>query len=204
MKRIRFTILKFFFLSILIFANCKFPGLSDNFLQTISSLQFINNRSGNLNLRVQVQNLLGSGLTLSNNGEELSIPSNGIYTFNNRFRNGDTYDVTISKQPSSPPQSCSVTGGRGSFLQSDVNLIQVECGVALASISGTATGLSGTGLQLSYTGSGAPTVYAISSTSFALPAQSPNSHYTISISSQPTSPWQTCTITSPLRVQFQL
>lgn len=198
MKRIRFTILKFFFLSILIFANCKFPGLSDNFLQTISSLQFINNRSGNLNLRVQVQNLLGSGLTLSNNGEELSIPSNGIYTFNNRFRNGDTYDVTISKQPSSPPQSCSVTGGRGSFLQSDVNLIQVECGVALATISGTATGLSGTGLQLSYTGSGAPTVYAISSTSFALPAQSPNSPYTISISSQPTSPWQTCTITSPL------
>jgi hypothetical protein len=184
-------------LIILTFSHCKLPRLSESILQDITFFQYFTNRNANYSVRVQVSNLIGTGLELSNDGENLPIPSNGKYSFTKKFKSSQTYNVSVSNQPTNPLQNCIVTGGTGTIIQGDINTIQVDCGNALSPISGTTTGLLGTGLQLSYTGPAGTNIHAINGTSFAFPGQEPNSSYTIALTSQPTNPWQTCSITSP-------
>jgi len=66
---------------------------------------------------------LGSGLTLSNNGTPLAITSNGTFAFTNQPAG---YSISVSTQPTMPPQNCSVTNGTGTA-SSDVTNIQVDC-----------------------------------------------------------------------------
>lgn len=76
----------------------------------------------------QVSGLSGSGLVLQiNGGETLPITGNGGFEFPTPLAEGETYDVTVSSQPTQPSQECSMTNGQGTIGTADVTDIQVEC-----------------------------------------------------------------------------
>ncbi|MGA7793893.1 MAG: kelch repeat-containing protein [Candidatus Acidiferrales bacterium] len=77
-----------------------------------------------------VVNLSGAGNSLvlqDNGGNNLSVTANGSFTFTTAVASGGAYAVTVSTQPSSPAQSCSVANGTGSA-SANVTNIAVNCG----------------------------------------------------------------------------
>jgi N-acetylneuraminic acid mutarotase len=74
-----------------------------------------------------VSGLSGTGLVLQNNGgDNLSVSTNGSFTFATPINAGSTYNVTILTQPSNPTQTCAVTGGSGTA-NANVTSVQVTC-----------------------------------------------------------------------------
>jgi len=56
----------------------------------------------------------GNSVTLQNNlSDDLTIISDGAFTFNTPIADGDSFAVTVFIQPSTPIKTCSVTGGNG-------------------------------------------------------------------------------------------
>ena len=79
-------------------------------------------------LFVTVTGLVGSGLTLQNNGRgDLAIDSNGSYTLATEVADGESYDVTVATQPSSPDQLCNVYYHSGTVDGADVTDIEIKC-----------------------------------------------------------------------------
>jgi hypothetical protein len=76
--------------------------------------------------------LEGSGLAIQNNGSDtLQIPSNGPFQFSSTINFGQTYDVTVSAQPTAPAQRCTVTNPTGAPQEYVTNVL-VSCGSAAA------------------------------------------------------------------------
>jgi len=71
----------------------------------------------------------GDSLTLQDNGgDDLDLTANGPFTFATPLASGATYDVTISRGPTSPTTpSCVVTNGQGTVGSMDVTGVQVVC-----------------------------------------------------------------------------
>src|SRR5882762_8831755 len=84
-----------------------------------------------------VSGLTGSGLVLRNNGgNDLAIGGNGAFTFTTPILSGATYAVTVSTQPTSPAQTCSVTSGSGTVGAGNVTNVGVVCvGFTIGSLS---------------------------------------------------------------------
>ncbi|MDH3672701.1 MAG: YCF48-related protein [Gammaproteobacteria bacterium] len=75
-----------------------------------------------------VAGLAGSGLVLQNNGgDDLAISGNGAFLFATPLADGDTYNVTVLSQPTSPAQTCSVTNGSGRSSGANVTNVSVNC-----------------------------------------------------------------------------
>jgi 6-phosphogluconolactonase (cycloisomerase 2 family) len=78
-----------------------------------------------------VTGLNGSGLTLAlNGGGNLAISGNGAFTFAGGLASGASYSVTVTTQPSTPRQVCTVSGGTGTVAAANVTSISVTCAVA--------------------------------------------------------------------------
>ncbi|MEL6868317.1 MAG: hypothetical protein AAFO81_00825 [Pseudomonadota bacterium] len=74
----------------------------------------------------------GSGLTLQNNGaDSLAIAADGNFTFATEINSGASYDVTVTTQPVSPTQTCTVANGSGTAT-ADVTNVTVTCTTASA------------------------------------------------------------------------
>jgi subtilisin-like proprotein convertase family protein/subtilisin family serine protease len=82
-----------------------------------------------------VSALRGSGLVLQNGGNNLPIGGNGAFTFPTPILSGTLYTVTVSTQPVSPAQSCTVTSGSGTVGASNVTNVVVNCGFTIGSLS---------------------------------------------------------------------
>lgn len=77
-----------------------------------------------------VSGLVGSGLILSLNGTaNLPVAANGSFTFPAGFTSGTAYSVTVSAQPSSPAQTCTLANASGSIGASNVTNVLVSCAV---------------------------------------------------------------------------
>jgi hypothetical protein len=77
---------------------------------------------------VTVAGLVGSGLTLQNNGgDELPIDSDGSYTLAADVSDGETYNVTVATQPSLPDQFCNVYYHSGTINGADATDIDIQC-----------------------------------------------------------------------------
>lgn len=95
-----------------------------------------------------VSGLAGSGLTLqATSGNAVTVTANGRFEFPNAVRLGTTYNVVVQTQPGNPWQTCVVTGGTGT-VQGNVENVQVVCTTNSFNITGTVTGLNGSGLVL--------------------------------------------------------
>lgn len=92
------------------------------------------------NVNVNVTGLSGAGLILQNNGgDDLSILSNGNFSFSIQLEDNSAYAITVLSQPFD--QQCSVRNGRGLVAAADVNNISVACRT-LYSLGGNISGLS--------------------------------------------------------------
>ena len=70
----------------------------------------------------------GAGLELQDNGgDTLMVNADGAFTFATALEPGTAYDVTVSKQPSAPAQTCVVMSASG-IATANVTNITVDCG----------------------------------------------------------------------------
>ena len=90
----------------------------------------------------------GSGVVLQNNGgDNVSVQSDGGFTFPTKIPSGAQFSVTVAQQPANPAQTCSVQNGSGPIVDGDVNVV-ITCALRQFTLGGTVTGLRRSGLKL--------------------------------------------------------
>ena len=89
-----------------------------------------------------VSGLSGTVVLQDNGGDNLSVSSNGGFTFVTKLATGAAYNVTIKTNPTG--QTCSVSGGSGTVGSANVTSVAVTCTTNTYSVGGSVSGLSGT------------------------------------------------------------
>ncbi|HXM99048.1 MAG TPA: kelch repeat-containing protein [Candidatus Dormibacteraeota bacterium] len=140
-----------------------------------------------------VTGLSGTGLTLTNGTDTLTITGNSAFAFKKTVASGGTYNVTVSQSPTSPNQTCTVSNGNGKATANVTN-VTVTCSTGTVAIGVTVAGLSGTGLVLQ-NGTDFLTITGTTTTNQFKVAVPFGQTYNVLVSAQPTSPAQTCTVT---------
>ena len=72
-----------------------------------------------------VSGLSGTVVLQDNGGDDLSVSSNGAFTFATPLATGAAYNVTVKTNPSG--QTCSVSGGTGTVASANVTSVAVTC-----------------------------------------------------------------------------
>jgi 6-phosphogluconolactonase (cycloisomerase 2 family) len=143
-----------------------------------------------------VSGLIGSGLVLQDNGgNDLSVAASGSFVFSARVGSGSAYAVTVKTQPTNPPQTCVVANATGTVGSANVANVAITCTINTYGIGGSVGGLIGSGLVLQDNGGNDLAVAANGSFAFSAPVAS-GSAYAVTVKNQPTSPTQTCVISS--------
>ena len=107
------------------------------------------NNSNTYSIGGNVSGLIGSGLVLQLNGSEtITINSNGAFSFTTALSDLSSFDVSVSVQPISPSQNCSVSNGFGDVSGANITDVAITCITNSFTVSGSVTGLSGSGLEL--------------------------------------------------------
>jgi trimeric autotransporter adhesin len=144
-----------------------------------------------------VSGLLGSGLTLSNNGgDDLTITADGTFRFNKPVASGANYDVAVRTQPTNPTQACTVGSPSGSVGNGDVTTVVVSCSTSDFTVGGTIGNLAGQGLVLQNNG-GSDLILNSGASTFTFAPIASGSPYNVTVAAQPTGPAQSCTVTNP-------
>ena len=135
---------------------------------------------------------LNGELKLTNNGgDEISVTSDGSFTFPTALDDGSAYSVAITQTPAT--QTCSLTNGSGTLSGANVTNVEVTCAdVPTYSIGGAVTGLNGT-LVLRNNGGDDLSISADGSFTFATELLE-NDTYAVTILSEPAT--QTCTVSN--------
>lgn len=97
-----------------------------------------------------ISGLTGTVVLQNNGGDNLTLSSNGLFTFATALAMGSSYSVTVSSQPVG--QSCTVGSGSGIVASSNVTSVSVTCTTLDA--SGPTPGNSGTITTASITDQG--------------------------------------------------
>jgi N-acetylneuraminic acid mutarotase len=79
----------------------------------------------------------GSIVLQDNHGSNLTLTTNGTFTFTTPVADGSAYDVTVLTQPAG--QDCTVTGGSGTVGAGNVTTVTVICAGAWTWMSGATT-----------------------------------------------------------------
>src|SRR5512137_705173 len=137
----------------------------------------------------------GASLVLRNNGgNDLVVSGNGSFTFSMPMASGGAYAVTVSHQPSSPSQTCTVANGMGMMGSGNMTNVAVTCVTNSYTVGGTVVGMQGAGLVLAIPGqSNLPVASSATTFAFPMPMQS-GMPYAVTVASQPSSPAQVCTV----------
>ena len=69
--------------------------------------------------------LSGTVVLQDNGGDDLSVSSNGAFTFATPLATGAAYNVTVKTNPSG--QTCTVSGGAGTVASANVTSVAVTC-----------------------------------------------------------------------------
>ncbi len=141
-----------------------------------------------------VSGLSGTGLVLQDNGvDNLTIISNGAFTFATAIVTGNNYAVTVLTQPTNPAQTCAVTYGGSGTVTSNIGFVQITCTTNTFTLGGSVSGLSGAGLVLQNNGGNNLTVSANGNYTFST-ALARGSSYNVTILTQPVA--QKCAVTN--------
>jgi hypothetical protein len=143
-----------------------------------------------------VSGLSGSGLILQLNGDgDLSILSDGSFTFETALTSGSRYRVNVAQQPSNPTQVCTVAGRDGTIGTTNVTNVRVTCAASAFAIGGTVIGLQGSGLVLQNNGTDDLRVGA--NGTFVFPSGlASGATYNVTVLTPPSNPNQACTVTN--------
>jgi 6-phosphogluconolactonase (cycloisomerase 2 family) len=131
-----------------------------------------------------ITGLSGSGLALQTNGTNIPISGSA---FSVVLASGTPYSVTVTAQPSTPTQNCVVGNGTGTITNAPISNVTVVCTTRTFTVSGTISGLAGTGLVLQTSGTNVP----ITGSAFSVTLAS-GTAYNIRATTQPSSPTQNC------------
>jgi 6-phosphogluconolactonase (cycloisomerase 2 family) len=136
-----------------------------------------------------IAGLVGTGLVLQTNGVTIPISGN---TFSVSLPSGTAYNILVTTQPSGPLQNCTVANGSGTVTSANIGGVAVTCTTTqFFTLSGSITGLAGTGLVLQSNGTNVP----ISGNTFSVSL--PNgASYNLIVASQPSNPTQTCVVSN--------
>lgn len=132
--------------------------------------------------------LAGSGLVILNNGSPVTVTNNA---FSISLASGSTYDFTVGTQPISPTQQCTIANGSGTVTSSNITNVAVSCSTLSYTVSGTISGLAGSGLVILNNGN----PVTVTNNAFSVSLAS-GSTYAFTVGTQPSSPTQQCTITN--------
>ncbi|MCC5865050.1 MAG: hypothetical protein JJU31_08045 [Wenzhouxiangella sp.] len=111
----------------------------------------------------------GNSLTLvESDGQSLILDANGAFVFPQLLADGSSYQVSVTQQPTSPAQVCSVVNGSGNIAGADVTNLSVEC-QADSTMPGTGPGGLGAGMAIINPNFGLEQAYAGSGAEFAGP-----------------------------------
>jgi len=150
--------------------------------------------TGSFSVGGTVSGLAGSGLVLRNNGaDDLSIASNGSFTFASELASGSAFAVTVATQPSRPSQTCTVADASGTIGGGDVRTVKISCATNSYTINGTVSGLQGSGLVLQNNGGDDVGVQTDGGFAFATKIPS-GSGYSVAVTTQPSGPAQSCSV----------
>jgi hypothetical protein len=141
-----------------------------------------------------VSGLSGTGLLLHlDNGDDFAVTANGSFEFPTALGDGSGYVASITTQPSTLSQTCSIVNPSGTVAGSDVGDIAVTCVTNTYHVGGVVSGLAGTGLVL-HLDNGDDVAVPVNG-SFAFPtALTDGSPYVVSVGTQPGNPGQTCSV----------
>ncbi len=141
-----------------------------------------------------ISGVAGTGLVLQNNsGDDLSVTSNGNFTFATNVSSNSAYNITVKTHPSNPWQTCTVSGGSGTVTNAAVTGVAVTCTTNRYTVGGSVSGLSGSGLALQNNGGDNLSISSTGSFTFTTPVAS-NGAYNVTVSTHPTGPSQTCAV----------
>jgi hypothetical protein len=144
-----------------------------------------------------ISGLVGTGLVLQDNGlDNLTVDANETkFTFATALDTGAAYKVTVLTQPSVPTQNCVVSSGSGTA-SANVTSVSIACTTVTYTVSGTISGLIGTGLVLQDNlGSNLPV--AANATTFIFgTGVGDGTSYDITVLTQPSTPVQNCVVSN--------
>lgn len=150
----------------------------------------------------KVMGLAGAGLVIKNNGGDATTLSPAAvdgaavdFTFSKAIASGEDFEVSVETQPSSPTQSCVVTGGKGTVVAGDVATVAINCTTNTYTVGGTVSGLKGTGLVLQNEDDDDLPVNATGTFAFLKQVAS-GKPYSVKVKTQPSAPEQICEVTS--------
>jgi hypothetical protein len=172
--------------------TCSVSGGTGTVVAGAVSSVVINCGTNAFTLGGTVSGLAGQGLVLQNGAATVAVNANGSFAFATPIASGSPYAVTVKTSPSNPTQTCSVSGGTGTMGGANVTSVQVACSTSAFPVGGAVSGLLGSGLVLEDNGADDLAIAANGAFAFAtsVPSGSP---YTVTVKTQPTKPWQTCT-----------
>lgn len=141
-----------------------------------------------------VRDLEGTGLVLRNNGgDDLTIDTNGPFTFDTVLPTGASYNITIAEQPRDPRQACSIANASGVISGRNITDVVVRCSSEGYRVGGHVSKLRGSGLVLQ--NNGGDDLAIASNGSFDFPTPLPTgSMYNVTVRTQPSRPTQRCSI----------
>ena len=143
-----------------------------------------------------VSGLTGSGLVLADNGaNDTPVAKSGPFSFTTALASGSAYSVTVSIQPTNPPQTCTVGKASGTVTTGNISTVSVTCATNTYSVGGYVSGLAGSGLTLSYNG-GAPMAVSRNGAFVAASGLAIGTTYSVALVGQPTNPAQTCELSN--------
>jgi hypothetical protein len=137
--------------------------------------------------------LAGSQITVSLNGSsDLTLSSNGAFTFPASIASGQSFTVAIKTQPGD--HVCDVSGATGIVGAANVSTVVVNCAAGAYTIGGIVSGLEGTA-TLRNNDADTVTITANGAFAFATPL-TPGSSYNVTVQQQPLYPPrnQVCTV----------
>ncbi|MGC2462499.1 MAG: beta-propeller fold lactonase family protein [Steroidobacteraceae bacterium] len=120
------------------------------------------------------------------------------FTLSPAINSGASYNISVTTQPSNPTENCSVTSGATGTANANVNNVVVTCAISTFTVGGTISGtLTGTGLVVKDTVSGSTKTVLPGATTFTItPAVNSGASYNITVTGQPASPTESCSVTS--------
>ncbi|MBX5482180.1 MAG: hypothetical protein IRZ16_10145 [Myxococcaceae bacterium] len=142
-----------------------------------------------------ISGLAGTVVLQNNGGNNLTLNANGSFSFSAQVDSGSNYWVTVLTQPISPSQTCTVTNGFGTVTNANVTDVQVTCVTNTYTVGGMVVGLAGSGLVLQNNLGDDVTVVGTGSQPFTFPTRLASGQtYSVTVKTQPTNPWQQCTV----------
>jgi len=134
------------------------------------------------------------GLVLQNNGgDNLSVSSDGNFTFSTAVPSAGNYNVTVLNQPATPNQTCTVTNGSGNVTNQNITSVSITCTTNTYTIGGSVSGLTGSGLVLQNNAGDDLAIASDGSFTFFTPILS-DSTFDVTILTQPSAPDQICAV----------